>query len=149
MAFVLCHPSARLWAAARVPEAAVAWARPRRTQISLWELVAAVCSVQILIDRGLQDCEVVLFIDSNVALHTLVRGASRQDDYNAVVADFWFEVATAAILLHAVRVPSRLNLADGPTRQSTFEPARAELAGQGFQEVDWRWPKKLPWQAEL
>eukprot|EP00959_Pyramimonas_sp_CCMP1952_P387747 8126155-Pyramimonas_sp.AAC.1 len=68
--------------------------------------------------RGLQDCEAVLFIDSNVALHTLVRGASRQDDYNAAVADFWFQIATAAIILHAARAPSKLNLADGPTRQS-------------------------------
>eukprot|EP00959_Pyramimonas_sp_CCMP1952_P147930 3095919-Pyramimonas_sp.AAC.1 len=54
----------------------------------LWELVAAICSAQVPIEHGLKDCETVSFIDSNVALHTLIRGASRQDDYNEVVNDF-------------------------------------------------------------
>ena len=98
-------------------------------------------------ENGLKDCEVISFIDSTVALHTLIRGASRQTDYNDVVNDFWFTVANAGILLHAARVPSKLNLADGPTRAQSFAASRAELAERGFRQVYWRWPTRLPWDA--
>ena len=147
IALVLWHPTVRIWAAASVPAAARRWARPRRTQIALWELLAAICSLQFLIENGLKDCEVVSFIDSTVALHTLIRGASRQNDYNDVVNDFWFTVAGAGLLLHAARVPSKLNLADGPTRMHSFEASRADLAERGFRQVQWEWPTRMPWDA--
>ena len=111
------------------------------------ELIAAVCRLQFLIEHGLKDCETVLLIDSNVALHTLVRGASRQNDYNDVVNEFWFSVAAASVLLHAARVPSKLNLADGPTRDKSFEAFSAELAERGFRQVQWDWPARLPWHS--
>ena len=145
MAFAVVHPKFRLWSAAWVPQEAWAWAHPRRTQIVLWELVAAVCAVRILIERGLENCEVVLFVDCNPALHALVRGASRQSDLNAVITEFWFLVAKSGVALHAFRVPSKLNVADGPTRWDTWDATVAEFNARSFHQIQWAWPAALPW----
>ena len=147
MAFAIVHPGFRAWGATRVPQEAWAWAHSRRTQIVLWELVAAVCAVRCLIEHGLAECEIVLFVDCNPALHALVRGASRQSDLNDVITGFWFEVASACMLLHAFRVPSKLNIADGPTRQDTWDEAVSEFQRRGFRHLDWAWPPALPWSA--
>jgi hypothetical protein len=77
-----------------------------------------------------------------------VRGASRQTDLNALVTDFWFQVARAGISLHAFRVPSKLNLADGPTRWDTWDAAVAAFGARSFERIAWLWPAALPWDAE-
>ncbi|CAK0866548.1 unnamed protein product [Prorocentrum cordatum] len=112
---------------------------------SEWELVAAICAVRCLIQHGLAECEVVLFVDCNPALHALVRGASRQSDLNEVITGFWFAVARAGVLLHAFRAPSKLNIADGPTRQETWDRAVSEFHSRGFRQLQWMWPPALPW----
>ena len=148
LAFALVHPSLRAWGAATVPKAAWAWAHPRRTQIVLWELVAAVCAVQCLLEHGLADCELILFVDCNPALQALVRGASRQSDLNDIITGFWFQVARAAVLLHAFRAPSKLNIADGPTRRDSWAEAVEEFHRRGFNRLQWLWPPGLPWLQE-
>ena len=148
IAFAAVHPQFRAWSATWVPRAAWDWALPRRTQIVLWELVAAVCAVEFLIGHGLSDCEIVLFVDCNPALQALVRGASRQADINDMVTGVWFRVARAGILLHAFRVPSKLNIADGPTRWETWDAAASELQARDFKWISWAWPAALPWLPE-
>ena len=103
------------------------------------------CAVQCLIEHGLAECDIVLFVDCNPALQALLRGASRQSDLNDVIAGFWFQVARAGILLHAFRVPSRLNIADGPTRADTWDATVAGFQERGFARIAWLWPAALPW----
>ena len=147
IAFAAVHPQFRIWGATWVPRAAWDWALPRRTQIVLWELVAAVCAVKCSVERGLDECEVVLFVDCNPALHALVRGASRQKDLNEVITGFWFQIAKACVSLHAFRAPSKLNIADGPTRWDTWDTSVAQFQERQFSQVEWAWPAALPWSS--
>ena len=67
----------------------------REVQIATWELVAAVCALWHFLDgHSIEDgTEIQLFVDSTVALGTLVRGSSRQPDWNSLVAELWFQTA--------------------------------------------------------
>ena len=89
--------------------------------------------------------QINLFIDSNVALGTLLRGTSRQSDWNDLVAGIWFEAAAQAALLLAWRVPSKLNLADAPTRPEKCASELRALINRGFVETEWWWPPHSPW----
>ena len=142
LAFVLQTPSARVWAAAQIAPSAWFWARPRRTQVTLWELIAALCGVRFFLDLGLEYPELIVFIDNTAALSTLLRGSSRQSDLNEVLETLWFDLAAANVLMHAHYVPSALNLADGPTRASKAEQSRVLLDSLSFRETAWRWPAR-------
>ena len=145
---VLQTPFERIWAATQIPHEAWAWARPRRTQVTLWELIAALCGVRFFLSLGVQSPELVVFIDNTAALNSLLRGTSRQTDLNEVLGTVWFELAAAGVFMHAHYVPSALNLADGPTRANKAESSRALLDSLFFKEVCWRWPAALPWQGD-
>jgi hypothetical protein len=86
--------------------------------------------------------QVHLFIDSSTALGTLLRGSSNQKDWNQLVTQFWFSVATSGILLGTWRVPSAQNLADAPTRRGAKTKEMQFLIDAGFNEVRWKWPKQ-------
>ena len=148
LAMVLQTPFERIWAATQIPHEAWAWARPRRTQVTLWELIAALCGVRFFLSLGIQSPELVVFIDNTAALNSLLRGTSRQTDLNEVLGTVWFELAAAGVFMHAHYVPSALNLADGPTRANKAESSRALLDSLFFKEVCWRWPAALPWQGD-
>ena len=90
--------------------------------------------------------QINLFIDSNVALGTLLRGTSRQPDLNDLVTDIWFQTASRAALLLAWRVPSKLDIADVPTRPAERASELQGLIDEGFEEVGWLWPESAPWQ---
>jgi hypothetical protein len=102
-----------------------------------------------------------VFIDSNVALGTLLRGASRrasgfarpgirlalsrrQHDWNALVSDIWFEAARGGHALAALRVPSRLNLSDAGTRRAQKKAELRAMYAAGFVRVAWEWPPCMP-----
>ena len=50
-------------------------------QVATWELVAALAGIRQLLD-GRTALEAVVFVDSKVALGTLLRGASRRKEWN-------------------------------------------------------------------
>ena len=85
--------------------------------------------------------DVQIFIDSNVALRTLLRGYSRQRDWNMLVAELWFQTASVSAKLGAWRVPSKQNLADAPTRPNDKVQEMQQLAAAGFKQVAWQWPR--------
>ena len=145
LALVLQTPERRIWAAAEIPSEAWSWALPRRTQVTLWELVAALCGIHLFLKQACEHQELVVFIDNTAALHALLRGSSRQADLNSVIGTTWFDLARANVLMHAHYVPSSLNLADGPTRPSKEAQSRATLDSLLFREVGWHWPPTLPW----
>ena len=149
LAWVAAVGAHREWSAAVVPKTLRRWVCWRRTQIATWELVAALCAVwsflrqpRVCSDHGVQ---INVFIDSAVALGTLLRGSSRQQDWNALVAGLWFEVVSTGTLLLAWRVPSKQNLADIPTRPANRHDDVLLLRQQGFVEVPWEWPSPSLW----
>ena len=83
-----------------------------------------------------------MFIDSIAALGSLLRGSSRQEDWNTLVTELWFRTATEGILLGAWWVPSKLNVADAPTRSASKAKDMETLIKAGFQEVAWEWPRQ-------
>ena len=137
------------WASAMVPKSLRKWVCYRKTQIATWELVAALCALWQFVGPGrpgaAQCYQINLFIDSTVALGTLLRGCSRQHDWNSLVADLWFQVAKTATLLLAWRVPSAQNIADIPTRPTARNKDLDRMKEIGFKEVEWHWPAAAPW----
>ena len=139
-----CGDGRREWAAAQTPRWLRRKVQRRRAQVATWELCAALAAVWALLDReGFQvgECEVLLFVDSNVALGTLRKGYSKEWDWNALAAEFWFRLADAGLSLRAFRVPSGQNLADAPTRSDKVREMR-EMEAAGFAERRWRWPRR-------
>jgi hypothetical protein len=136
----------KLYAHALVPPWLSKLVVPRQKQIATWELVAALSAIWALLERlesaGAQ-WEVHVFIDSTAALGTLLRGSSRQTDWNSLVSEIWLRTACMGILLGLWRVPSRLNIADWPTRMDSKSKEMTMLHNEGFHCTPWSWPR--PW----
>jgi len=149
VAWVAQGLATRVFSREFVPTPLRQWVRHRHTQIATWELVAALCAVWYFLrsPARLSACQlqINLFLDSTVALGTLLRGTSRQSDWNDLVTDIWFEAAAQAVLLLAWRVPSKLNPADAPTRPTKCAPELNALLERKFVEVQWFWPPQSPW----
>ena len=146
MAWV-CHSSDfKSFATASVPNRALQWVHFRKNQIGTWELLAAVCALQWIVARAGQDVEVVCFVDNRTALGSILRGCSRQSDWNDLIGDLWLQAARHAILMHAWYVPSHLNLADGPTRPEQKPQAIPDLVARGYEQVAWQFPADAPWE---
>ena len=145
MAWVIQSPYLKAWSASVVPAAAREWARYRKNQVGTWELMAAVCGLKFLISTAPGDLEIVAFVDNTSALGAILRGCSRQTDWNDLIGDLWLAAAQRGHFLHAWYVPSHLNLADAPTRPETKASEIAELASRGFREIQWVFPPGAPW----
>ena len=117
----------------------------RGAQVATWELVAALCALGTVLAEY-RDIEMVCFIDSAVALGTIVRGASRQPDWNALVGNLWLGAAAKGCAMWAFRVPSAQNPADAPTRPESKWRELEAMHRAGFSEEAWQWPAQPPWQ---
>ena len=147
VAWAICLPAQRVFSAAEVPKAVWRWARFRRNQVATWELLAAICALHWLLSQGFGELEVLLFVDNNTALGTLIRGSSRQADWNDLIGDLWLRVARAGVLLYSFYVPSHLNLADAPTRPRQKAAALEAMQAAGFAQVPWASPPDAPWHS--
>ena len=89
--------SKRVFSRGFVPGTLRRWVHQRRHQIATWELVAALFAVWFFLrlPARLSACHlrINLFIDSDVALGTLLRGTFRQSYRNDLVTGIWFEAA--------------------------------------------------------
>ena len=72
----------------------------------------------------------VLFVDNKAAVACLVRGCSRQPDLNVLTGALSARLAIDAVGMCVRYVPSKLNLADAPSRNDT-----SELWALGAREV--------------
>ena len=148
LAWVAVLGSERKFARSRVPGALRRWALPRKHQIGTWELLAAVCALWQIFEDAPANVEILLFVDNTAAHGTLVRGSSRQEDWNHMISEIWFQPALRGHCLSAWWVPSHLNIADAPSRVEWPEGVTC-LTDQGFQEVDFQWPRTLSWLPPL
>ena len=89
--------------------------RQRKTQINLFELLALQAAVWTF-GEAMRDARVVVFVDNQAALNMAIRGWSPRDDANDALHEVWLRLAYRGIEVHWAYVPSKLNLADGPSR---------------------------------
>ena len=113
---MVCVASGRVWHFAdRIPRE---WRRrllARETQINLFELIAFRIALATF-GSWFAHSRVVAFVDNSAALSMVVRGWSKADDANEVAGECWHDIAACGADVHFEWVPSKLNLADGPSR---------------------------------
>lgn len=120
----------------KVPRSAVRCLKQRKTQIVAFELIAALVALVSLCPDSLNGCRVIHFIDSSAALACVVRVFSREPDLADIAGRLWFEALGLGIGYEAHYVPSRCNLADGPSRsdKTLMRLLNAE------ELLHWHWP---------
>ena len=64
----------------------------------------------------IQGSLLLLAVDNQGVLHSLLKGRSGADDINQGVGRHWLDVARMRVAMHVVRVESAANVADGPSR---------------------------------
>ena len=74
------------------------------------------------------------FVANKAALEMLVKRWSRADDANAVAAKCWWIMAALGVEVFWEYVPSKLNLADGPSRSKA-----EEVLSLGSEVVEANW----------
>ena len=87
----------------------------RAIQINAYE-IAAVLGPWGSLGETLRGRRVVFFIDSTAAMGSILRGHHRRSDLNLLVGTIWRELGRLQIHAHFERVPSKSNIADGPSR---------------------------------
>ena len=63
-----------------------------------------------------QRCMWSAFLDNQGALHATINASSKSAEQNIAVGKVWLALAAADVRFHALRVESKSNVADGPTR---------------------------------
>ena len=92
----------------------------RRTQINFLELLAVLVALESC-GAVLRGGRVVCFVDNTSALRMIVKGWQRADDANAIAAQCWSFMADLGVQVFWEYVPSKINLADGPSRSNVLE----------------------------
>jgi len=87
----------------------------RKTQICAFESVAAVAAL-IRWGSQLRHHTVLFFVDNQSALGSLRKGSSPSSDLNAVARAMWAVAQSFQVRLVLRYVPSKLNVADRPSR---------------------------------
>ena len=106
----------------------------RKTQINAYEQAAVLVALGTFANT-LAGKRVVFFIDSNAALGTIVKGHSRRGDFNLYAGTIWHILALNNITPYFLRVPSKKNPADAPSRGSV-----TALQKEGATLVQSVWP---------
>ncbi len=83
----------------------------------------------------MRNSRVVAFVDNQAALNMAIRGWSPCDDANDALRELWLQLAWLGIEVHWAYVPSKLNLADGPSR-AEYDTMEA----MALRRVDAVWP---------
>ena len=104
----------------------------RQQQIATWKLVAVFCAVWFFLRSparlSASHLQIHLFIDSNMALSTLLCGTSRQSYWNDLDTDIWFEAAAQNRAAPHMTIPSKINLADAQVRFASSGVLGAQVA---------------------
>ena len=112
----VCVTSSSKWVSGQVPSGITQRLKRRRTQICIFETLVVICASRIFVSQ-IRGRRVVFFIDNLSALGALRRGCSSAWDMCALVEMFWEHAVTHGIIPIFRYVPSKLNLADPPSRR--------------------------------
>ena len=144
VAWVISGPKGDFFARTTAPGALWLFLQPRETQVGPFELAAAIAGIEAVLGMY-SDCEVVLFIDNQTALGVILNGSCRERDMTELVKGLWFRCAMRGVFLSAFWVPSRLNIADSPTRPGEKDSAFRAMLEAGFVERPFVWPADVLW----
>ena len=122
------------YAQGKVPRRLRRMLKQRKTQINLYELLAVVCAWETF-GQQLAGHRVTVFIDNQCAMNMLIKGWSRADDANDFVDFVWLKLAMLRAEVLWLYVPSKLNIADGPSRRRLDE-----VMALGAQDGPGEWP---------
>ena len=101
----------------KIPTAIKNRVRKRRTNISAYEMIAAVIAI-FLVDVSTPDSICIRhFVDNQSVKSSIVSGTSKQDDLNEIIGTFWHTAAHRTLGYWSDWVPSELNLSDAPSRR--------------------------------
>ena len=117
------------WLAGSVPRSFSAVLFSRKTQIFAYETLMVLVTISCFL-RDLRGLRVIFFVDNTSALGALRKGSSRSADVHALVEEVWRLAGSNDISLFFKWVPSKLNLADPPSRGS--EPISGHRAHLRF-----------------
>ena len=109
--------------------------RRRKTNIVAFELIIAVAAMVSFCPEMLMNVDVHHYVDSQPAISCILKGSSPQQDLSDIAGKLWFECCHRMIDYTVRYVPSKCNLADGPSRGDT-----ALLLSLGFVEVPFNLP---------
>ena len=121
----------------RVPAAIRRRLLRRKTQINLYELLAVLCAIHTF-SAALQGKRVAAFIDNKAALNICIKAWSRKTDANAAAFHIWSDIARHSVDVYWAYVPSKLNIADGPSRNRC-----EEVWAAGAVEREAVWPEEF------
>lgn len=91
--------------------------------------------------RFLQGSLWTAFVDNDGVLGAILKGGSGAPEVNIAVGQLWLDLATDVVGLHAARVESKANVADGPSRGDFSEVHRLGAV--------WTEPVLPPWAYDL
>ena len=117
------------WLAGSAPRSFSAVLFSRKTQIFAYETLMVLVTISCFL-RDLRGLRVIFFVDNTSALGALRKGSSRSADVHALVEEVWRLAGSNDISLFFKWVPSKLNLADPPSRGS--EPISGHRAHLRF-----------------
>ena len=113
---VVCANGQWMYTFVYVPDAVWEQLLPRRDeQISMQEFLAIPLLLSTL-HAVLANQLLLLAVDNQGVLGAMVSGRAGVDDLNMGVGKLWLMIADAGISVHIVRVESKANIADGPSR---------------------------------
>jgi hypothetical protein len=108
---------------AAVPEEVVAQWLPKKTQIGQLELFAGPVALDTWAECLHHTC-LFHWIDNDSATASIIKGYSARPDSVKIVGDYWLRAARQELFIYADRVPSKSNIADGPSRFDFAEVSR-------------------------
>jgi len=114
------------WGADNTHPPIAAQLNDRQTQVNAHETIAAlwaVCTLQHLLPSH----QIHLYIDNTTAESILRSGYSTASYLNHLAAAFWIIAAAHQADIHIIRVPSKSNPADAPSRGEAPPRASAQL----------------------
>ena len=112
---VFCSGSRPRAGACTVPDEIAHYFKERKSQIYIGEMLAALSALTTC-GATLRNHRVLLFVDNQGALSTLVGGSAQDEDVAAVALLFQLGVVELGIRLWLEYVESDSNIADGPSR---------------------------------
>ena len=77
------------WVRAVVPPELTSLLRPRLTQVGPYEALAIVLALSAFADRGLEDADILLFVDNTEAQSIAINGFASAEDTALIAGDIW------------------------------------------------------------
>ena len=103
--------------------------------------LAAVAGAIGTFGAEIRGSRVRFFVDNASALALILKGSARRPDLNEIVATIWPRCADLNLEVEWQWVPSKSNIADGPSRQEFSQTEKL-----GAEQITMAWPELVQCQ---